>query len=166
MNRRAFIALATLSVLAGSAAAETTIADPFLGTWVFDPQQSRYESDIVPSRMVIVMSATAEGVHYRSETWYADDRSAVSEYTAAYGGDLAMVTGSTGLFAPVSLKRIDASTVEASYFLGLRVVARARRAIGSDDRVMTITTVSSDAHGQNRTNIAVFQRAAAPTAES
>ena len=161
MNRRALIALAMYGVLVGSAAAQTAATDPFLGAWLFDARRSHYESGSVPSRMVIVMSAAAEGIHYRSKTWYVDGRSAVSEYTAAYDGDLATVQGSTGLLAPVSLKRIDASTVEASYFLGLRVVATARRATSPDGRVMTITTVSRDTHGQSRTNTAVFVRTTA-----
>jgi len=43
-------------------------SDPFVGAWVLDPQRSRYESGDVPAHMVIVMSPTARGIHYRSDT--------------------------------------------------------------------------------------------------
>lgn len=159
MRRRALFAMALCAALIGSAAAVTAEVDPFVGTWVLDRQQSRYEADAVPERMVIVMTATAQGVHYRSDARYAEGRSAVSEYTAEYDGMLAMVFGSAGILAPVSLKRIDANTVEASYFLGLRVVASARRVVSREGRALTITTTSRDAAGQSRTNVAVFERA-------
>src|SRR5262249_43499271 len=42
--------------------------DPFIGTWVLDRSQSRYESSTPPEQMVIVMTRVAGGIHYRSET--------------------------------------------------------------------------------------------------
>ena len=157
LRARALIGLCT--VLLGSAAAVHAAADPFVGTWVLDRQKSYYGSDNLPEQMVIVMTAAAEGVHYHSESKYANGTTSVSDYTAAYDGHLSIVTGSAGIAAPVSVKRIDDDTVEVSYVRGLRVVATSRRVASEDGLVMTVTTVSRGKDGNSCTNVAVFERA-------
>ncbi len=142
----------------GSDAVTPAATDPFVGTWALDRSRSSYESDTLPERMVIAISIAGQGIHYRSEAHYANGRVAICEYTADYDGTLAMVFGSAGLMAPVSLQRIDAHSVAAAYVRGLRVVASARRVTSEDGRRMTITTVSHDAAQHERKNVAVFER--------
>jgi hypothetical protein len=132
--------------------------DPFVGTWKLNPQKSRYPHGACPKRMVIVMEAAGERVRYHSETTYADGNSSRSEYTADYSGKEAIVVGSTGLLLPVSLKRVDAGTVVASYMRGLQVVATSRRVVSRDGRLMTITTTSRDKSGKNVTAIGVYEK--------
>lgn len=151
----AFRSLAVILTM-GSAVA-LAAPDPFIGTWVLDRSQSSRESGTLPERMIIVMTATGSGVHYRSETAYADGRIAVSEYTADYDGTLAAVSSATGLLAPVSLKRLADHTVEASYMRGMRVIATARRTTTEDGKLMTITTLSKDEHQNEQTRVAVFR---------
>ena len=129
-------------------------SDPFVGTWVLDPQRSRYELAEVPREMVIVMSPAGEGIHYRSQTTLGDGRLVSSEYTAGYEGGLAIVIGTTGIMAPVSLRRVDDRTVDCSYMKGMRVVATSRRVISANGSTMTITTVE----GTTGMNVAVFNR--------
>jgi len=59
---------------------------------------------------------------------------------------------------PVSLKRIDRNTVEASYLRGRQVVATSRRVVSKDGRTMTITTTSPDKDGKTVTNVGVYER--------
>ncbi len=134
-------------------------SDPFVGAWVLDPQRSRYESGDVPAHMVIVMSPTARGIHYRSDTTLGNGNRVSSEYTADYDGGLAMVLGTAGVLAPVLLRRVDERTVECSYMKGIRVVATSRRVISEDGSTMTISTVSPAKDGTTGTNVAVFGRA-------
>ena len=79
--------------------------------------------------MVIAMACAGNGVTYRSETVYADGHSSRSEYTANYDGREAIVMGSGGLLLPVSLKRLDAFTVVATYKRGGQTVATSRRVV-------------------------------------
>jgi hypothetical protein len=65
-----------------------------------------------------------------------------------------------GLLLPVSLKRVDSNTVEASYMRGFQVVATSRRVISKDGLVMTVTTTSKDKDGNNVTNIGIYDRMA------
>ncbi|HLK08066.1 MAG TPA: hypothetical protein VKV30_09000, partial [Candidatus Angelobacter sp.] len=101
--------------------------DPFTGTWQLNPQKSKYQGATCPRRMVIVMACAGNGVRYRSETTYADGHASRSEYTAGYDGKEAIVMGSGGLLLPVSLKRLNAGTVVASYMRGMQVVATSKR---------------------------------------
>jgi len=128
--------------------------DPFVGKWVMDPQRSRYESGELPQRMVIVMSAAEQGIHYRSEATLNGGRIVSTEYTADYAGTLAVVVGTASLMAPISLRQVDDRTVDCSYLRGPKVVATSRRVVSADGTTMTITTLD----GAAGTNVAVFTK--------
>jgi len=108
--------------------------------------------------MTIEMEAAGNGVHYRSDSTYADGRTTHSEYTAQYDGVQVLVTGEHGLMLPVSLKRIDALTVVASYTKGLVVVATSRRVVSADGQRMTITTMSKDPSARSLTTISRYKK--------
>jgi len=133
--------------------------DPFAGVWQLNPQKSKYPGATCPKRMVIVMACAGNGVRYRSETIYADGHSSRSEYTANYDGREAIVMGSGGLLLPVSLKRLDAFTVVATYKRGGQSVATSRRVVSRDGRKMTITTNSPDKSGKNVISIGAYEKA-------
>ena len=133
--------------------------DPFAGTWQLNPQKSRYPGATCPKRMVIAMACVGNGVRYRSETTYADGHASRSEYIASYDGKEAIVMGSGGMLLPVSLKRLDAFTVVATYKRGGQTIATSRRAVSKDGRKMTITTNSPDQSGKNVSSIGVYEKA-------
>jgi hypothetical protein len=137
---------------------QTKPADPFAGTWKLNVQKSRYPRGLCPKSMVIVMEPAGDGVHYRSQTAYANGNTTTAEYTAAYQGKEAIVMGYTGLLLPVSLKRLDGYTVLANYKRGTQVVARSRRVVSRDGLVMTITTTSPDKSGKDVTTVGVFDK--------
>ncbi len=163
VRRAALATLAMLVVVAVSTAGLLGVAlaasDPFIGTWVMDPQRSRYEAGDLPQSMSIVMTSAGQGIYYRSQTTLSNGSHVSSAYTADYDGSVAMVLGTTGIMAPVSLRRVDDRTVECSYMKGLRVVASSRRVISENGATMTITTVSPGKDGATSTNVAFFARA-------
>ena len=108
--------------------------------------------------MLIEMEPTAHGVHYRSETIFADGRTLHSEYSADYDGKESMVMGAHGMLLPVTLKRTDPKTVVATYTRGFQVIAVSRRTVSLDGRSMTITTTSKNQSGKNVTNVGVYDR--------
>src|SRR5215472_5011396 len=130
--------------------------DPFIGKWILDPQHSHYPVGTRPKQMVIEMDPAARGIHYRSETTYANGRTTHSEYTADYNERQVLVWGTYGLMLPVSLKRIDSRTVIASYFKSFQVIATSRRVVSRDGRRMTITTTSKNSSGRNVTTIGIY----------
>jgi len=110
--------------------------------------------------MIIRMETAGDGIRYRSETIDAAGRTSTAEYVAGYDGKEGIVKGRVGLLLPVSLKRVDANTVEASYMRGFQVVATSRRVVSKDSRIMTVTTKSKDKDGNSVTNIGIYDRTA------
>jgi len=147
--------LIAAALLAASAAAST---DPFLGRWTLNLRRSKYPAGACPKRMVIEMNSVERGIHYRSETTYANGNTLRAEYTADYDGKPAIVLGSRGMLLPVSLKRIDSHTVIASYTKSSEVVATSRRVVSGDGRLMTITTTSKDQSGKKATAVGVYEK--------
>lgn len=133
-------------------------ADPFVGVWEMDTGLSKYESQDMPEKMVIVMQAVPHGVQYRSETTFAGHRLSSAAYTAEYDGRPAMVTGDAGLMAPVVLKRKDLHTVEAIYVRGFQTIASSHRVISADGAIMTISTSSKTAQGAEIINVGIYHK--------
>jgi dienelactone hydrolase len=91
--------------------------DPFVGSWVLSAKPSTYPLGTCPMHMVIEINSVANGIRYRSDATYVNGRTAHSEYN----GRQTLVVGTRGLLLPVSLKRLDARMVVASYMKGLEV---------------------------------------------
>jgi hypothetical protein len=145
-----------ITLLATAMAAAFT--DPFVGKWVLNPRLSKYPSGSCPRSMVIEMESAGDGVHYRSDTTYANGVTAHSEYTADYNGRQTLVIGTRGMLFPVFLKRSSSRVVLASYTRGLQVVATSRRVISKDGQRMTITTISKDRTGVDVRTVGVYEK--------
>jgi len=140
--------------------------DPFVGKWKMNVKKSKFAPGACPKSMVINMESVGDGIRYYSETTYANHRSSRSEYTADYNGAQLIVTGDYGMLLPVSLKRPDSNTVIASYTSALQIVARSRRVVSKDGRIMIITTTSADHSGKYVTSIGVYERAGPAATQS
>lgn len=155
MKTRVGVAAVILMLASAMASVPT---DPFVGTWLLNPELSRYPKGLCPKRLVIEMQSAGKGIHYRSETTYENGSTAHSEYTAEYNGKQALVVGSRGMLLPVVLTRPNSHLVLASYSRGPQVVATSRRVISGNGKRMTITTVSKDRSGNSITTIGVYEK--------
>ena len=133
-------------------------ADPFVGRWALNPGLSKYPSGTCPRNMVIEVESAGDGIHYRSDTTYANGATAHSEYTADYNGRQSLVMGNRGMLLPVSLKRSNSRVVLASYIRGMQVVATSRRVVSKDGQRMTITTISKDRTGADVVSVGVYEK--------
>jgi dienelactone hydrolase len=133
--------------------------DPFVGSWVLSARQSTYPPGTCPTHMVIEINSVANGIRYRSDATYVNGRTAHSEYTAEYNGRQALVVRTHGLLLPVSLKRLDARKVVASYMRGLEVAAISRRVVSRNGLRMTITTTTKDGSKKETVVIGVYEKA-------
>lgn len=147
--------LIAISLIATRATAST---DPFVGEWKLNVQRSVYPAGTCPKQMMIEMTATARGVHYHSNTAYANGTTTQAQYVADYNGKQAAVMGDRGFLLPVSLKRIDSRTVLASYMRGTDLMATSRRVVSPDGRTMTITTKSRPSPGKWVTSVGLYER--------
>ena len=73
-------ALTVLMLLFATSA--TAGQDPFVGRWVLDASRSEYPEGSCPKNMTVEMEAVGQGVHYRSDSTFADGQTTHSEYTA------------------------------------------------------------------------------------
>jgi hypothetical protein len=140
-------------LLASSALAE----DAFCGRWEMDVAASSYASGDLPQAMTIEMDNANGHEHYRSRTVRRNQQVATAEYTADYDGRLAMVVGDSGMLTPVSLKRVSANIIEATYQRAFQTIARSTRVVSADALTLTITTTISG-EPQNTVNVGVYKR--------
>lgn len=144
-------------LLGGLYAQMAPAEDAFAGTWELRAADSNYASGEIPESMTIRLQPAEEGEHYFSRTVGRNKRVSTAEYTAAYDGRLAMVVGDSGLLAPVSLRRIDARTIESTYQRAFHVVARTLRVISADGHTMTVATTTNEA-AKDAVNVSVFKK--------
>jgi hypothetical protein len=148
------ISLVIIAVLMTASAMAS--ADPFAGKWRMIVAQSRYPTGTCPTSMIIEMRPAGQGIWYRSSSTFKNGAEMRAEYTADYDGKQTIVLSTRGLLLPVSLRRINPRTVEASYTRGMQIVASSRREVSLDGRRMTITTVSKDASGRNVNSVGIY----------
>lgn len=146
-------------LLGGLYAQMAPAEDVFAGTWELQAAESKYVNGQLPESMTIQLELSERGEHYTSRMVRQNKQVATAEYTAGYDGRLAMVLGDAGLLAPVSLRRIDDYTVEATYRRAFHVVARTLRVISADGLTMTLATTTDEGAGDG-VNVSVFKKRA------
>ena len=140
------------------AADDIGATDPFDGQWKLDTARSRITSRDRPADMLITLRTVGECLDYSSESISSSGRISRTHYTASYDGTPALVTGTFALLIPVSLKRLDSNTVEASYVRGFQVIATSRRVISEQGNLMTVTTISKVPADKDIPDVRVFVR--------
>jgi len=150
--------LLALAMFAALWARPMAAADPFAGKWKLNVTHSHYPAGTCPTSMVIEIEETGGGIRYDSDARYRNGAETHTQYAAMYDGKPVIVTSSHGLMLPVSLKRIDGRTVEATYSRGLQVIATSRRTVSPDGKRMRVTTRSLDPSGKAVKTVGVYDR--------
>jgi hypothetical protein len=159
-HARLLAAIIALKAIAPNSSAAAN-PEPFWGTWTLDRERSRYELEPPPERMTIVLEPQPDGLSYRSESRYPDGRTLALHYVARFDGIPAMVVGTAGLLAPVSLSRAGDAAIDAVYSMGLKKIAWSHWSVNAEGSELEITTTSVTQHGEEIRNVAIFQREAA-----
>ena len=132
------VALLSLSVPPALAQAK----DPFLGAWVLDADKSQFVPGPGPEDRRMIFEAKDNGIRHITKTLNAflsttDD----IEYTARFDGKDYPITG-TGLDT-VSLKRIDANTIERTGKVRGKVTETGTMKVSADGKVLTVSLKGS-----------------------
>ena len=132
-------------------------SDPIVGTWELNVAKSKYSPGPAPkseSRTYVMagqdIKATSKGVD-------GTGKPTAGEWTINYDGKDRPQSGNPDADA-LSLKRIDAFTIEFTQKRGGKVVITGTRTISKDGKVMTITTKGTNAQGQTINDVAVFEK--------
>ncbi len=126
--------------------------DPQTGHWKIDLARSKYVSAAPPqSSEVKVTPYGKDGVSIDVNAVNAKGEKIVIQYSAEYDGKPyprteigpGTISGQT-----VTLKRIDAQTIERIVYLGGKPAGTERWAISQDGKTRTVTQSGIDAHGK------------------
>jgi hypothetical protein len=153
------IATLCIAVVISAALAVTVSAQAGseIGTWKLNVAKSKYSPGPAPKSQTVTFAAAGQGIKVSTEGVAADGSKTAQSYTANYDGKDVVLTGSA-TSDHVSLKRINATTVERTDKKAGKVVQTLTRVMSADGKTLTITTKGTNAQGQAVNNIAVYDK--------
>ena len=150
-------AFISAALLCGNAfAAGNQAKDPFLGTWMMDSDKSTFVPGPVPEDRTMTFELKGGALHHitRTRNLFLGGTDDI-DYTAQFDGKDYPVTG-TGLDT-ISLKRIDANTIERTGKVRGNVTETGTMKISPDGKVLTIT-IKGSYNGTNYRSVQVLTR--------
>jgi hypothetical protein len=151
------LALGTMLAAFGVVHLAAQAADPLVGTWELSVAKSKYSPGPAPKSDMRTYVVAGQDIKATSKGVDADGKPTSAEWTVNYDGKDRPATGFADLDA-LSLKRIDAFTVEFTQKKVGKVVATGTRVISKDGKVMTITSKGTNAKGQAFNDVQVFEK--------
>jgi hypothetical protein len=152
------LVVGTVLAIGGTAVASAAgAADPVVGTWKLDLAKSKFNPGPAPKSQTRMYAATADGIDL-TYTGVAADGSAVNGKSGfKYDGKDYPITGSAD-YDTLSLKRIDAHTVESTQKKAGKAVGKTVRTVSGDGKVLTLKSKGTDAKGKAYDNVMVFDK--------
>ena len=135
-----------------------------IGTWKMNVAKSTYSPGPAPKSRTLVFAAAGQGVKYSVEGVDADGSKVASAYTANYDGKDVPLTVNDPAAShaadvdTVSMKRINATTVEETRKKGGKVVETLTRVVSADGKSMTTTQKGTNAQGRAINNVTVWEK--------
>lgn len=145
---------ASLLLPAHSATAQKK--DPFVGTWLLDSDKSQFVPGPTPQDRTMIFEFKNGGLRHLTKTLNAflstsDD----IDYTAKFDGKDYPITG-TGLDT-VSLKRVDANTIERVGKEGGKVTETCTMKVSPDGKLLTVS-IKGTFNGTNYSSQQILTR--------
>jgi hypothetical protein len=145
------------AVLAVTLLANAQSKDPFVGTWKLNVAMSKYTPGPAPKSVTSIYEASGQGYRVSVTNESASGTTKYS-YTTNLDGKDSPVTGTNPNADTVTVRRVDARTLEVVSKKGGKVTITQRNALAQDGKTRTVTTTGTDPQGQKVNNIAVFER--------
>jgi hypothetical protein len=131
--------------------------DPLLGTWVLNVAKSKYTPGPPPKEQTTIFEAAGQGLKVTTNGIDSSGKPIMMTFTANYDGKDYPVTGNPD-WNMVSLKRINANTVEFTRKRAGKVVQTATGVVSKDGQIRTLTATGVNAQGQKIHNVAVYDK--------
>lgn len=142
-----FVFLCSLAALAADGPSKA-----MLGTWKLDTAKSKYSPGPVPKSQVAKLEEVDGALKTVSDRVEADGKMTHFEWTAQFDGKDYPVKGDPGRDA-VSVKRLDANTIEISNKKGGKVTTTIKAVYSKDGKSRTETATGIDAQGRKIENV-------------
>ena len=131
--------------------------DPLVGTWVLNVAKSKYSPGPPPKEQTTIFEATGQGLKANTKGIDSAGKPTMTTYTANYDGKDYPVTGNPD-WDMVSLKRINANTVEFTRKRAGKVVQTTTSVVSKNGKTRTVTTTGVNAQRQKSHDIAVYDK--------
>ncbi len=148
---------ALLGVLLCTQGASAQATDPMMGTWELNVAKSKFSPGPAPKSQTRTYEASGAGVKYTAKGVDAEGKPTLVQYTANFDGKDYPITGSPDSDS-ISLKKVDANTIEATQKKAGKVVLTSKRAVSKDGKTMTVTNKGTNAKGQAVDNVLVLDK--------
>ena len=155
LMRAVVLGMTVAAVTGVEAAGQGT--DPLVGTWELNVAKSKFVPGPAPKSETRTYAVSGADIKATSKGVNASGEATAAEWTVNYDGKERPLVGNPNADS-LSLKRVDASTVEFTQRKAGKVVATGTRKISADGKVMTITTTGTNAKGQKVDEVEVFEK--------
>jgi hypothetical protein len=146
----------TIVAIAGVTSAQSK--DPVAGTWTLNVAKSKFSpGPAAKAGKAVITAAGADGVKVVFDGVTGAGDKAHWEYTAQNDGKDYPMTGNPDADT-VTLKRINATSVESTYKKGGKVTIINVRTVSADGKTLTVTQKGTNAAGAKVDNMLVFDR--------
>jgi hypothetical protein len=150
--------IGTVLAIGGTAVASAANAsDPVVGTWKLNLAKSKFSPGPGPKSQTRAYVATADGIEMMYTGVAADGSAVNGKSTFSYDGKDYPITGSPD-FDVLSLKRIDATTIESTQKKAGKTTGTTVRTVSGDGKTLTLKSKGIDAKGKAYDNVMVFDR--------
>jgi hypothetical protein len=156
INRSAALLFAVLLVTL-AVAVTAAAADQLSGTWKMNPAKSKYSPGPAPKSITVKVDADETSIQIDSSGTDADGTATHIQYNAKFDGKEYPVTG-IPYADTVTVKRVDANTVEATMKKGGQVVMTVTSTVSKDGKTRTNIFKGKDAQGHDVNNVVVYDK--------
>jgi hypothetical protein len=134
--------------------------DPLVGTWKLNRAKSTFNPGPAPLSRTMKFEPAGDGVRHVVETFVnngsgTDEGVHITQYTAGFDGKDNTIQGSA--LDTVSLRRIDARSIERTGKVGGRAVETQTWKLSADGKTLTVTTRGSN-DGEDYGRVETFER--------
>jgi len=157
MRKRLLVALGVVLVVADIVSVSAQASDPRIGTWKLNVAKSTFSPGPAPRSNTMKIEASGQGEKLTTEGVNAEGGRTALQYTANYDGKDYPISGAPNADM-ISLKRIDARTIERTNKKDGKVNVTITYVVSQDGKTMTTTVKGTNAQGQTVNNVAVWER--------
>ena len=144
--------------LMGAVLATAQSKDPFVGTWSLNVAKSKYNPGPIPKSTTSTYEAAGKGYKISVKSEPASGPVQQWSFTTNLDGQESPVTGNNPNSDAVTVKRIDANTLEFVNRKAGKATTTQRNVVSADGKTRTVTTTGTDGTGQKVNNVGVFER--------
>jgi len=149
------VGLLTLSLAAAAAAAAA--GDQSSGTWKMNAEKSKYSPGPGPKNLTVVIDCDESNYKIDATGTDSDGKPLHVQYSAKFDGKDYPTTGVANADS-ISVKRIDASTIETQQKKDGKVMMTVTSKVSKDGKTRTSTWHGKNAEGKDVHNVVVFDK--------